>query len=98
MQAGIIPEFAAIANTLNTILEKLNIGIVQNEIALKRSKSALNSTDIPELFRIEDQRVYIAGQIAGNINHNFYFQDFRLANRQIIEATDDLICQLRIKE
>lgn len=96
----IMPDWASIAKALDNVSEKLAVITVQNNNALKRLKIAPNQTgEKADLFRVDDQRLFIAGQIASGIYHSDFFnslaeQHIQQANDYIVRATDDLITQL----
>lgn len=97
-----IPDFAAIADTLQTIGERLTQLAVQNEKWLKRNKNEDIAVASDDLFRVDDQRLFIAGSIASGI----YKEAFKYIQNPddgaaigstsdfIISATDDLISKL----
>lgn len=97
-----IPEFAGIADSLKTISERLEQLAVQNEKWLKTHKNSLvSNVENSDMFRVDDQRLYIAGQIAGNIfkesfqyNNECDVQVIDRASNFIVQATDDLINKL----
>lgn len=94
-----IPDFAGIADTLQTIGERLAQLAVQNEKWLKRAKNDENGLATEgDLFRVEDQRLYIAGQIASRIYKDSFEhnpdQSISRASDFVIKATDDLMKKL----
>lgn len=96
-----IPEFAAIGESLKTIAERLAVITVQYEKSLKQSKN-IEITGESDMFKVEDQRLYIAGQVAAGIYSDFKgttitAQAIEKTNKTIVSITDDLIRQLLIK-
>lgn len=67
-----IPDFAPITDSLKTIAERLAHITLQHERLLRTPKNAINETDV-DLFRVDEQRLYIAGQIASAVykSHSF---------------------------
>lgn len=105
MRGDVIPNFEALTRTLGNIVEKLTLLTVQNEVGLKRLKQGNTAPETSDLFRVDDQRLYLAGQIAAGIyDRVFPFvlnpsdgASIQETNRMIVEATDDLLLQLRAK-
>lgn len=97
-----IPEFAGIADSLKTIADRLAEIYVQQQKSLKSPKNASAGNSEADLFRIDDQRVYIAGQIASGIYSICDIENLRQGqvvdcNDLIIAATNDLLNKLRNK-
>lgn len=101
-----IPDFAGFAQSLEAIAERLAVLATQNEKWLKVAKNGLETINEPaNLFRVDDQRLYIAGQIASVIYqdvHNIHNDEFEARihsrNQKIVLATDDLMKKLLNKE
>ncbi len=63
-----IDGLAEVADSLKTIGERLADIYVQNSKLLKTAKNGLKSNDTEaDLFRVDDQELYIAGQIASGV-------------------------------
>lgn len=78
-----IPEFAGIAESLEHISERLIELAVQNEKWLRAHKNGLksNEQEATDLFRIDDQELYIAGQIASAL-----YKPMKICNHEFIQV------------
>jgi hypothetical protein len=108
MRGDIMPDFEPLMHALGNIFEKLNILTVQNEVSLKRLKTGLNGNyENTDLFKVDEQRLYIAGQISSGIyfDHNqqtvrepvdiWNDEHIEKINNRIVYATDNLLANLR---
>lgn len=97
-----IPDFSGIADTLQTIGERLAQLTVQNEKWLRTNKTTQITNEPADLFRVDDQRLYIAGQIASGVYSQIDYTDaidqFEERNDKIIKASDDLMNKLLKKD
>jgi hypothetical protein len=100
-----IPEFAGIAQSLQTIADRLTELHINSERSLKRAKNALNGKleNETDLFRVDDQELYIAGQVAAGVYSTlnagtFNPEDVSMSNETIAFITKDLMNKLRNKE
>ena len=96
------PELAAIGETLKDISERLVQIAVQNEKSLKTPKNDFK-TNTEDLFRVDEQRLYLAGQVAGGVysilnQGKITFQQISDFNDVIINITDDLYNKLLNKQ
>jgi hypothetical protein len=64
------PEFAGISDSLKEISQRLVELAVQNEKWLRTHKNPQITNEPADLFRVDDQRLYIVGQIASGIYKN----------------------------
>lgn len=92
------PDFNGITASMQTVAERLAQIAVQNERILKRVKNedvAIASEF--DLFKIDDQRLYLAGQIATGLysSNSTDGMELKSINAQIVQTTDDLLLQLR---
>lgn len=96
-----IPDFAAIGESLKEITDRLIYLSVQNEKWLKTHKNYENSNvSESDLFRVDDQRLYLAGQIASGVFSNeailnYSPEQFEIINKNIVTITDGLILKLK---
>jgi DNA-binding transcriptional regulator YhcF (GntR family) len=92
-----IPDFAAIGESLKEITERLVHLSVQNEKWLKTHKNYENSNvSESDLFRVEDQRLFIAGHIAGEcFKEGRYEEGIEAATDYVIKITDVLLSKLK---
>lgn len=90
-----IPEFAGIADSLKTIIDRLGEIYVQHERGLKTSKSGHNGNI--DLFRVEDQRLFLIGSLLPTIhssNSPYPHGGMEERNFLAIEIADDVLKQL----
>lgn len=96
------PDWATVITHLKEISDKLSISLQQNESVLKRIKTDIKGND-QDLFKVDDQRLYIAGQIASGIYSNTTInplneicnqKDTDDVNNYIVNLTDDLMNKL----
>lgn len=79
-----IPDFAAIGESLKTIAERLAHIAVQNERLLKSDKTGVKSGDA-DLFRVDDQRLFIGGQIASGVYRNAHLCNHRMIDVPVFD-------------
>lgn len=87
-----------ISQSLETITDRLAQLLVQNERLLKSPKIGQISEDV-DLFKVDEQRLFLAGQIANGlysgVNHQTRSDETLLKlNETIVWATDDLMKKL----
>lgn len=87
-----IPEFAGIADTLTTIAERLAQLVVQNEKYNRGAKNSIKQAEAEtDLFRVDDQELYIAGQVASG-----YLSEFSDIRFNDVENSAELINKMTI--
>lgn len=93
------PDWLPLMNAVKELTNVMNVGMVQQEKLLKEIKT-LNSPNLKDvsgdLFRVDDQRLYIAGQIVSSVYYGLSSSpntsnSYSLANDTVIAATDDLM-------
>jgi hypothetical protein len=93
-------------------MEAFTTAIRQHTEAIQRNSLEINSglrtlknrsnDNTPDLFKIDSERLFLAGAIASGIYHGDFFnslsqQHISQANDYIVEAVDDLLTKLKAK-
>lgn len=78
-----IPDLSPLTDSLETIVERMNQLLVQHERLLRQPKNNETRPDA-DLFKVDDQRLFIAGQIAAGL-----YKGITLCNHELIAVNDD---------